>query len=280
MWLLAYWQKAQMHSCLLVVDMDVQKTASVPAWQVVVTQSGMRGRELTTQLCQLSIPAFHCPIIETVERPFAEIVPHLSRLPAVDGVIITSAPAARVMVALQKQMPDWQWPQTVCYCIGEATAQAVQQAGGMTRVFPGVRDGGDLADAMIGLWPRGGKTFLFIRGAKARTELPDKLRHAGHRVESLVVYDTKAQALPELDWTSRQVIWLLFSPSGVQALLSSLPRLANLAAAKRHQVISFGRTTTNALNAADVPVAAVPSTITHEALIETVSALYGRLKKG
>lgn len=269
-----------MHSCLRIVDMTMQNKAFPSDWQVAVTQSGMRGRGLTARLCQRSIPAFHCPVIETVVRPFAEILPLISSLPIVDGVIITSATAARVMVALQKQIPEWQWPQTVCYCIGEATAQAVQQAGGKTHVFPGVRDGADLADAMIRLWPQGGKTLLFIRGAQANAALPDKLKCAGHRVESLVVYDTTAQDLPELDWTSSRMIWLLFSPSGVQALLSSLPSLVNLAAAQQHQVISFGRTTTNALAAAGVQVAAVPSTITHEALIETVSALYERLKKG
>ncbi|WP_206921982.1 uroporphyrinogen-III synthase [Alicyclobacillus suci] len=239
---------------------------------VVITQSGDRGRSLVDRLTGLGVCAIHWPLVKTVVYSDSDIARQCRCLPEqVDGILVTSLTAARV---LAKQYPsrDWRWGQAVCYCIGEATATPLRDIGVRCVVYPQVRDASDLAHAILSEWPNGGKTFVFARGVQARRVLVAALRDGGHKVFELEVYDTvptPVEQLPRLP-VNRALVWVLFSPSGVSSLLQSVAHIRADVQQGRSAVVAFGRTTASALDSAGIPVALMPTELTHDGLIDTL----------
>ncbi|MFB5191088.1 uroporphyrinogen-III synthase [Alicyclobacillus fastidiosus] len=243
-------------------------------WSVVITQSGERGLGLVRRLEELGVRAVHWPLISTVVRSPMDIRRQCDRLPPdIDGVIVTSATAARVLANLYGSA-NWQWGRAVCYCIGDATASVLRERGIPCVVFPGVQDGSDMAQAMLAEWPRGGRTFLFVRGVRARQTVPEALLARGHAVFDLEVYDTLARPRREVEaiGAKGRLIFVLFSPSGVQAFAQSTRMIREHVLRGRHLVVAFGRTTLAALNEAQIPVAFTPNDVTHDGLVHTLLA--------
>ncbi|GMA60559.1 uroporphyrinogen-III synthase [Alicyclobacillus fastidiosus] len=245
-------------------------------WSVVITQSGERGRGLVRRLESLGVRAIHWPLISTVVRSAVDVRRQCERLPAgIDGVLVTSATAARVLAKLYGSA-DWKWGRAVCYCIGDATASVLREKGIPCVVFPGVRDGADMAEAMVAQWPVGGRTFLFVRGVQARQTVSEALMAHGHAVVDLEVYDTIAAPCAQMEsiGAGGPLIFVLFSPSGVQAFVQSARVIRDDVLRGRHLVVAFGRTTLAALNEAEIPVAFTPVEVTHDGLVDTLMAFF------
>lgn len=238
---------------------------------VVVTQSGARGEMLVERLRTLGVVAEHEPFIETVPLPTHHIEASLRAIEgAVDGWIFTSAVAANVWCDVRGLMGKLEEPSPVCYCIGEPTAKALSSAGCVVRTFPGVHDGAELASAIVNYVNRPSAHFVFVRGNQSMRSVLT-LRDCGHRVDELVVYDTRQASSDVL--TIEQLtnsIWVFFSPSGVAAFLERCPPTMALEDRRTIRVIPFGHTTKHALEQAGFSVAAVPLSVTHDALIATI----------
>ncbi|WAH38949.1 uroporphyrinogen-III synthase [Alicyclobacillus dauci] len=238
----------------------------------VITQSGERGEALTARLRDLHIASLHIPLIETVVYSADRILAQMANLPeSVDGWLLTSATASRVFRSFYLSHPDWKWGKPICYCIGETTASELRAVGLDARCYEDVRNAEGLADQLIRGDGRKTRQYVFFRGAKARGVLPLRLRRAGHGVSEVVVYETAGRSLNDAEsWRNREILWVLFSPSGVQSLMASLPDLRLLVEGRKHYVVAFGRTTEKALAASGVDVISVPNETTHEALIAAI----------
>lgn len=248
---------------------------------VVITQSGDRGRSLTERLLDKGIVAVHHPLIDTVPIEAKDFTTQLNELPRhFTAWIFTSVTAARVWLDLISFHSKWSQGGPVCYCIGDATAMVLRAAGYDVVVFDGVRDAESLVHAIAQKHARQQLDFVFVRGQMASSAVPVGLHLANHRVYDLVVYETKRQLISAQVlsvYESGRSIWVLFSPSGVESLLYTNSDFVRHAVEGEVFVVAFGRTTARAVQEAGIPIAAVPETVTHDALIHTIETLLQRI---
>lgn len=245
---------------------------------VFITQSGPRGAELVQSLHERGYRAFHSPLIET--RSLVTPLPlAIRRLLGTkfDGWIFTSAVAARFWLDAIAGAEEWKVSPPVCYCIGEATATSLRDAGLVVRTYEGVSDARGLAQKIMSGLPDGAK-LLFIRGQRALRALPDELRAADYSIDEAVVYDTvPAVVEPHLFSQYTCAVVVLFSPSGIDAFLHT-PSLAEWARGAGIRLVPFGHTTAEALVRTGLSAAAKPSRPTHEALLNTIEDMLSSLE--
>lgn len=244
-------------------------------WHVVVTQFGQRGHDLTQCFGQHGVEASHMPLIVTEVLARTDIVTQLCALPPrVDGWIFTSATAAYAFADIYRDLPDWKWGKPVCYCIGERTAEYLQGLGLSVQYFEGVGDAFDLAQRLADI-STAPHAYVFVRGKQAQPTIPQVLSDMRHIVANLIVYDThhvpsvEVATLP----SDKRVLWILFSPSGVTSLLRNLPNVRELVSTQRYLLLPFGRTTKTAMDEASLACLDMPTSTTHEALIDRVLGL-------
>lgn len=249
-------------------------------WQVVVTQSGDRGLNLTKRLRQRGVSATHLPLIVTESLKEDYIKCQLNQLDMpVDGWIFTSVTAAQIFVDIFRGLHEWKssepkWSKPICYCIGERTAACLSRAGFSVQYFSDVYDASDLANKLVSV-SSDPCTYVFVRGKQSRQTLSIVLSEAGHTVIDLVVYDTRQVRTVEPFATpsDKQILWVLFSPSGVQSLVDNLPTIRNSVQAGEHFLLPFGRTTRLAIDKASLPSLDRPSSATHDALLDSILEL-------
>lgn len=116
-------------------------------------------------------------------RPERETELALARAKAVDAdlLLITSARAIRLL------WPQGGMPATPAAVVGEATARAVEEAGGSVAIRGG-GDGDDLVDLLVD--DAEGMHIFFPAARDADPSRASRLRAAGARVETQVAYTT------------------------------------------------------------------------------------------
>lgn len=241
-------------------------------WQIIITQSGSRGELLTRRVRELGVNASHVPLIET--RPFAQtdIARQLATIQNdVDGWIFTSTTAARAFIQFYDSQSNWKFGTPVCYCIGETTASVCLERGFLVRWSPHVRDASDLVDH-INQTTGGSETFVFVRGVQARSTVYDRLSGLGYEVSQVMVYKTSEieQIDLEVHRLMPPVLWVLFSPTGVRALVHLVSDIFDLVEANRHFLLPFGRTTKQAIDHAGLRSVSVPPATTHDAVLHRI----------
>lgn len=247
---------------------------------VVITQSGERGKSLVKRLLTQGVNARHVPLIETVPYPAQQIAPQMALwLENPDtAMCFTSATAARVFSQVCSLPRDSRRHAAICYCIGEATASELRQAGFNVIVFKGVGNAADLADAIIDSDPQKRMNYIFVRGQKARRTLVARLADAGLQIVELEVYDTVAAQIDAKQiWQfARPVVWVLFSPSGVEALTASDVDVRLHVESGQAFILAFGTTTRQALWDAGLPVHDTAPAVTHEGLLDAIFQFINR----
>ena len=235
---------------------------------VFVTQSGANGKALVRELAIRGHRCLHVPLIETVSLlPSTDVV-----FDRVDAWLCTSAAAARVIAQAGLDLRAIRPP--VCYCVGEATAEAFRSLDLFVKTFPDVRDGRSLAVRVAAQYQHSPRRFVFVCGRQARRELPELLRQYGHQVMEWVVYDTVPAVVdPEMFLQHRQAVLTLFSPSAVDVLCSFEP-LRLWAKQPGIRVVPFGHTTLDRLVQQDIAVTVIPKRPTRaDMLVAIESAL-------
>ncbi len=154
--------------------------------RILVTRTREQSSSLAGALRAAGAHVLEVPTIQ-IEPPrsYAPLDEALARLAEFDGLLVTSANTARVLVA-RKPAPWEEQPWTVA--VGPATAATLRTLG--LRVdqqpLPSVAE-----SVVRELAPEArGKRFLLPRSASGRDFLPDALRAAGATVETVDAYRT------------------------------------------------------------------------------------------
>jgi uroporphyrinogen III methyltransferase/synthase len=163
--------------------------------------------------------------------------------------------------------------------IGPGTAAALEAHGVRVDVTATERKGEGLAKAMLETLKRSGESVLLLRAQVARDVLPDTLREAGHAVDVVAVYETRAAVGEAVDEVLRELgrgaidAVTFTSASTVDnfvALVGSEGRARDLLA--KTLVASIGPITTEALSARALRVDVTAGESTIAGLLDAIEA--------
>lgn len=183
-----------------------------------------------------------------------------------DWVAVTSANGAALLLDALDSAAGPRWA-----AVGPATAAVLERRGIRVDAVPGEANGEAIAGAIAAVEDPRGRRVLLARADIAASDLPDRLREMGARVDEIAVYRTVegpedqreaargALADPELG------VIVFASGSAVRGLL----RLAGEAALK-FPAVTIGPRTAEAAARAGFKVAAVAKRPTIESLVEAL----------
>jgi len=247
--------------------------------RVLVTRAAEQAQELASALREAGAEPLCVPMIRIVAPDdFAEVDAALERLADYDVLLFTSANAVRHLAAraAQRRRSLAEFSGRVV-CVGPRSAEAAVREGLPVHVLPGERyDAEGLLATLCEQLTLRGLGFLLPRADRAREVLPEGLRAAGARVDSVTVYRT----LPsEVDGSAlrRQLVAgeldvLTFtSPSTVRHFVALLDPPARAAAA-RCQLAAIGPVTAEALRREGL----VPDVVAERAGARELVAALGR----
>lgn len=216
--------------------------------------------------------------LEVVSMPVTRVVDSLDAFSlvrtlreGVDAIVVASPRAAqRVASVLGGEVPE-------VWAVGHATRRALEIAKIPARVPAGVRDGTELARAIVASGDVRGKRFLVPRAEEGRTELLEILRAAGAEVIERVVYRTVPAPADdpllargkELLCAGQAAVCCVFAPSQVKALA----QLVDLRGV-RTRFCAIGETTAAAVREAGIAQVEVASSPTPEGMAQAVRAVY------
>lgn len=168
------------------------------------------------------------------------------------------------------------------WAVGPSTKRALDIAKLPAHVPGSVRDGVELAKALVSATPLRGKRVLVPRAEDGRTEPLQILRAAGAEVVDVVAYRTVALAPDdpvlaagaELLVQGQAAICAVFAPSQVSALAAAIVARDHELPALVTQFCAIGETTAAALRAAGVREVSVAPTPTPEGMAQAVRSVY------
>jgi uroporphyrinogen-III synthase len=224
-------------------------------------------------LAALGLDAIAMPVTRTVAPPDPDALSRALARTGFDLVYVASPRAAEhlIVAAGGRPLPP-------VWVVGPATLLVLERAGIAARHPDGVRDGDELASAIV-LARRGlGGRVLVPRAADGRAEPLAILRNGGLEVVDVIAYATAA-ADPSDRRVARGALLLrdgaaavcaVFAPSQVDALVSIVGPVAAIAT----RYCAIGDTTASALRAAGVADVAVAPTPTPEGMAQAAAAVY------
>jgi uroporphyrinogen-III synthase len=186
------------------------------------------------------------------------------------AIVVVSARGAAELVRV---LADASAPAPEIWAIGPATLQALAAANVPAHHPPNVRDGADLARALVASGVTG--RVLVPRAEDGRPEVVAILRASGAEVVDVAAYQTHAVAADDPALAagraalSAGAVCGVFAPSQVTALVTLLGPLDRLAT----RFCAIGETTAAALRVAGIAEPAVATAPTPEAFARAVAAL-------
>jgi uroporphyrinogen-III synthase len=164
------------------------------------------------------------------------------------------------------------------FAVGPATLHALAALGTPAHHPAGVRDGADLARALVAFRDLRGKRVLVPRAEDGRTEAIEILRAAGAEVVDVIAYRTEptppgdSACAPGAALLARgeAAVTCLFAPSQVAALAAHAGPLGAVAT----RFCAIGETTAAALRQGGVSSVSVAPTPTPEGIAQAVRAVY------
>lgn len=174
------------------------------------------------------------------------------------------------------------WKSRTLFVVAESTRSAMPME--FAEVHSGETDASQLCKVIAGVYPSAKPNgepwrLLFLCSSIRRDVLPtffgDASDHKHIQLVELKVYATKKLSITEVADDGASKWWVFFSPSGVDAVLSSL--ISSDSSRKSGiphnvKVASIGKTTSEALRDAGVEVHAVASTPSADGLLECLQA--------
>lgn len=220
--------------------------------RIALTQSEGRLAGLQERLEAMGLEVVRQPLIQT-----QVLQADLKPLSDCRWWLFTSVAAVRALLALGGSLKG-----RSLGAVGQATRQALEEAGGRVDLVSPDETAEGLAEAFLAQRPFG---FVGLpQGNRARPVLAQRLREAGYVVQSVVVYQTQTRPWPT-DLPAPDLV-LLTSPSGVEALPESVGSQARL--------LALGPTTAAALSERGLPYTLVPGPSV-EAVLETIARIRG-----
>jgi uroporphyrinogen-III synthase len=241
--------------------------------------------EYANALAALGLDVVAMPVTRTEPASEPDALARVLEAGDHDAIVVASARAAQelaravaAVAATRTTMPLL--PDV--WAVGPATQKALTAARLPAHVPAGVRDGVELARALVAARPLAGKRVLVPRAEDGRTEPLEILRAAGARVDDVIAYRTVAVAPDDpaiadgADLLVRggAAICAVFAPSQVSALAAAIAAREHELGALVTQFCAIGETTAAALRAAGIRDVAVAVAPTPEGMARAVSTVY------
>jgi uroporphyrinogen III methyltransferase/synthase len=245
--------------------------------RVLVTRTVEQSASMREALLDVGAEAVVIPMIRIEPiRGSPEVDAALAGLAKYDLLLLTSANAARQLVARAAERGcGLAGLRAEVVCVGPATAGAALELGLPIHRVPVSRFDaeGMLDEVLRGLSPAG-KRLLLPRAERSREVLPDGLREAGARVDTVAVYRTVPAEVAWEDLGERlahsEFDALTFaSPSAVRHFFGGLDTNAR-EAAERCVLAAIGPVTADALRAEGIEPDLVPERAEARALVEAL----------
>ncbi len=246
--------------------------------RVLVTRTAEQSASLRDTLQEAGAEAVVIPMIRIEpihESP--EIDAAFAELAEYDVLLLTSANAARHLAACAEERGcDLAGLRADVVCVGPATAAAALEVGFPVDRVPVSRfDAEGMLDEIRRELPPKGRRFLLPRAAKTREVLPEGLRAAGARVDTVAVYRTVPAPVDWENLGERLVqgefdVLTFASPSAVRHFFGGLDASAREAAG-RCTVATIGPVTAAAVRAAGIEPEVVPERAEAGALVEALA---------
>lgn len=250
---------------------------------VLLTRPSRRADALADRLRAAAIAVHVVPTVETepIETGIATAVHILRRMgpAAIDWLVVTSPLGASIAIdalARAELRPGRGRPRVAA--VGPATAAVLHDGGWSAAVVPPAAGGAAIAVAMAARERLAGRRILLARADAAGSDLPDALRAAGALVEDVAVYRTleapTASAPALRDALRDGTLGAIVAASG--SAVRGLVRLAGADLAARLRdlpIVSIGPTTSAAVRAVGLHVAAEAARPDDDALFQLIDAL-------
>ena len=247
--------------------------------RVLVTRSREQSPELAAALRRAGAEPVLLPLSTQVPpEDWREVDAALARRDAYDALLFTSANAVRALAAraAERGVRVAALAPRV-FCVGPGTAEAARSAGLEVHGVPEQRqDGEGLLELVMREVPPRDRRFLLPRAQEAREFLPEGLRAAGARVDTVSVYRTVAAPVDAGGLRERLVRGELdaltfASPSAAKRFTELLDDAAR-AAAGRCVVAAIGPVTAAALQKAGLAPDCVAERASGAALVEALAS--------
>ncbi|MEO8878652.1 MAG: uroporphyrinogen-III synthase [Polyangiaceae bacterium] len=250
--------------------------AALAGKTILLTRARAQSEELVALLESEGAKPLIFPVISihapSDPKPFESAV---SALASYAWVVFTSANGARVTLEeIDRQKISDAFDKTKIAVVGAATSRAIEAQGARVDLVAKEFVGDSLAEDLVRVLAPQSRVLL-LRAKSARDVVPDALRAAGHSVDVVTAYETRA-AVPAdtqnvVEALERGKIDFVTFTSGSTvehfcALLGD--RAAGLLA--KTSVVSIGPVTTLAAEKAGIVVAATASPHTADAMVQAM----------
>ena len=223
----------------------------------------------------------------------------MARVGLYENIVFTSVNGVTYTLELLsgKGMGPWDLPPALC--VGEKTANAWEEAGGMVAAVPEQYT----AEALLEILGEdlAGRSFLVMRPEVVKTELGQEMRRRGAEVEEIVIYKTAipdegSKAIQELLAVGKPDAILFASPSAVEGTVGMAVQSAECRVQGKNgtqnsepgtrnsdrgildiPAICIGPTTAKAAEEAGFTEIYFPDEHTAEGMVEELMVIAGRL---
>ncbi len=238
----------------------------------VLTRDPADAQAYVAQLAPLEVVAM--PVTKTIAAADPAALGYALAGGTFDAILVASPRAAHELARAAGTTPLAE-----VWAVGPATRRALEIAKIPAHHPPHVRDGSELARALVASRPIAGTRVLVPRAEEGRIEALEILRAAGADVVDVIAYRTVAVAAgdpliargTQLLRSGQAAVCVVFAPSQVAAL-AGIVALAEL----RTPCCAIGETTAAALRAAGVASVAVAPMPTPEGIAQAVRSVYPR----
>ena len=239
----------------------------------VLTRDPADAQAYASHLSVLGLDVIAMPVTKTMPASDPDALARALATGSFTAIVVASPRAAHELAraaATATQLGE-------IWAVGPATRRALELAN-LTAHHPAdVRDGAELARALVASRELDGKRVLVPRAEEGRVEALEILRAAGAEVVDVIAYRTVAVAADdpavargaELLRGGEAAVCVVFAPSQVVALAGIVP-IATIAT----RFCAIGETTAAALRAAGVSEVAVAPSPTPEGIAHAVRSVY------
>ena len=243
--------------------------------RVVVTRASAQASGLRAALVELGADVIDVPALRVEPLDAAPLRAALAELARYDWIVLTSQNAVRVLWETLRDMglDARTLAGSRVACVGSSTRDALLERGVAADLVPRRYFAEGILDAMQGRDDVRGTRILYLAAEGARDVLPTGLRALDCDVNVVHLYRTVAEGPASeelrLALADGQVHAVTFaSGSAVRGYVSAVGE----ALARRAPAVTIGPTTSDAVHAAGIPLAAEAAEASIEALVAAVSS--------
>lgn len=233
--------------------------------RIVITRSTSLAAPLQREIAEHGGQALAIPFIRIEDRSEPLTETERAALDDAVAIAVTSSRAARLLAQALRDGALDPSPTALWAAVGPTTADAMTSEGLPEAMVPSRHTGAALAEAIAEHRDIRDTTVVLARAADGHPDLPAVLRTHGADPVELALYRTHPSAPSEasLQEAGNCDTWVFYSPSGVESAITNVDRTV----LDSRTLVAIGPSTLAALEAHQLPVAAVAEQPTVDAIL-------------